>query len=201
MGILSDALTSGGKSLKPENIGDTVGATITSVELAAYTDFITGEVETWDDGKPKQQMNILVTDDATGEPRGIYVKLWGAAKRALVEAIEATGLEADLALAPGNHITMTLEREEPNKNPRLNATKIYRFKITPRTTLNGALDTTPATPAAPAPATPAAPAPATPAAKPAVDVAALIKAGLNDAQIATATGLDVTAIAAIRDIA
>lgn len=200
MGILSDALAGGGKSLKPENIGDTVGGIITAVEVTNYTDFETGEVETWTNGDPKKQMNISVTDDATGEPRGIYVKLWGHGKKNLAAAVDATGLDADYALAPGSHIAMTFDREESNvKNPRLNATKVYTFVITPRANVGDALTTPPAAPQAPAPAAPAPAAPA-PAAAPAggVNIPQLIAAGLPDDQIATIAGVDATVVAAIR---
>lgn len=208
MGILSDALAGSGKSLKPDNVGDTVGGTITAVEVTNYTNFETGDVETWTNGDPKQQMNISVTDDATGEPMGIYVKLWGYGKKNLAAAVDATGLEADAALAPGSHISMTFDREEPNmKNPRLNATKVYTFVITPRANIGNAL-TTPAAPApqAPAPAAPAAAAPAAAAPAPAaavapaggVDIPQLIAAGLPDDQIATIAGVDAVVVAAIR---
>lgn len=190
MGILSDALAGSGKSLKPDNIGDTVGGVITAVDVTNYTNFETGEVETWTNGDPKQQLNISVTDDATGEPRGIYVKLWGHGKKNLAAAVDATGLDADYALAPGSHIAMTFDHEEPNvKNPRLNATKVYTFVITPRANVGDALTTPPAAPQAAAPA-------ATPAGG--VNIPQLIAAGLPDDQIATIAGVDATVVAAIR---
>lgn len=228
MGILSEALAGGGKSLKPEHIGESVGGTITKVELTNYTNFESGEIETWQNGDPKQQMNISLTEDQTKEERCIYIKLWGTSKKNLAAAVEATGLDADYALAPGSHISMRFDREEPHvKNPRLNPTKIYSFQITPKANIGDALGTQSNTGtggaahdpwAQPAPqATQTAPNTPTPqpqtttqAAPQAAPQAAngqpggqaninqLIAAGLPDSQIAQILGLDPTVVATIR---
>lgn len=210
---LNEALAAGA-SLRPENVGESITGTIIAVEVKPYTDYQSGKPDFWEDGTPKTQIVVSLN---TGETEGaIYIKNWGAQRTNLVAAVKATGLDPDKALAPGNGFTVTFQGEEPNqKNPRFNATKIYTYKIEPRANLGAALDTQPATPTAPAGAgaahdpwavnqtpppafEPAAPAPAPAPAGPAGNVAQLIQAGLDDAQIAQVTGLDPAVVATLR---
>lgn len=221
MSILSEALASqGGKSLKPEHVGETITGTITNVDVVQARDYTSGDPKFWDDGKPQQQ--IVITLD-TGNPAlgdegkgAVYIKNWGAQRKALLEAVNATGLDADTALAPGNQFSVTLAGEEPNvKNPRMSATKIYRYEISPRSNVGGALQAEPQA-SAPAPVAPqqqpvqqayqqaAAPAqapvaaPQTPPATGGVDITQLINSGLTDDVIANLTGMAPSAVAAIR---
>lgn len=193
---LNAALAGGGATLKPETVGESVGGTIVHAEVRQATDFESGKPDFWDDGKPKQQIVITVktghkTDDGADEEGTIYVKAWGAQKKALMEAIRATGQDANTALAAGNYFTMTLVGEEPNKNPRLAATKLYKYEIKLQANVGGALDEP-----TPAPA-PAAPAPAAPD-NSVTTARKLIAAGSDNNTIAIATGLDPTVIDALR---
>ena len=201
---LNDALaTNGGVTLKPDTIGETLGGIIVATEVRQMTDFATGKPDSWDDGKPKNQIVVTVktggkTDDGDDEHGNVYIKTWGDQKFALVNAIKATGLsDANAALAPGNDFRVTYRGEKPNENPRFNAVKLYEYTITPRANLGGALDDTPApTQAAPAPAA-SVPDPAADGSP--VDTARqLIAAGLDDQTIATATSLEPAVIAALR---
>lgn len=132
-----NAALAGAASLKPENIGEIIEGTITNSEVTQHTDYATGKPETWEDGKPKANIVIsLRTDDGTDG--AIYIKNWGAQRAALRKAIQATGLDANTALAPGNRIAMAYVGNEPNKNPKFDATKLYEFTITPRANLGGA---------------------------------------------------------------
>lgn len=193
-----EALLAGGEgvTLKPTTIGETLGGVIVAAESRQVMDYSTQEPKTWKDGKPQIQIVITVTtgnktDDGEDELGKIYIKTWGEQKQALLAAIRDTGLDADHALAPGNTMTVTYRGEKPNENPRFNAVKLYEYVITPRSNIGGTLNTTP--PPAPAPA--AAPSPDN-----AVSTARqLIAQGLDDTTIATATGLEPTVIAAIRD--
>ena len=197
---LNDALaTNGGVTLKPDTIGETLGGIIVATEVRQMTDFATGKPDSWDDGKPKNQIVVTVktgekTDDGDDEHGNVYIKTWGDQKQALVTAIKATGLsDANAALAPGNDFRITYRGEKPNENPRFNAVKLYEYKITPRANLGGALDDTPA--ATPAPVS--VPDPAADGSP--VDTARqLIAAGLDDQTIATATSLEPAVIAALR---
>ena len=191
---LNDALaTNGGATLKPDTIGETLGGIIVATEVRQMTDFATGKPDSWDDGKPKNQIVVTVktgekTDDGDDEHGNVYIKTWGDQKQALVTAIKATGLsDANAALAPGNDFRITYRGEKPNDNPRFNASKLYEYTITPRANIGGALDDTPA--AVPDPAAGGSP----------VDTARqLIAAGLDDQTIATATSLEPAVIAALR---
>ena len=66
---LNDVLASnGGKTLKPDTIGETLGGTIVAVEVRQMNDFTTGKPEFWDDGKPKNQLVVTVkTGDKTDD--------------------------------------------------------------------------------------------------------------------------------------
>lgn len=189
--------STGGKTLKPEVVGETLGGIIACAESRQMTDFTTGEPLTWDDGKPRMQVVITVdldTKDEDGNPEKgcIYIKTWGEQRAALKEALKASGLDSmNKALAPGNYMSITFIGEKPNeKNPRLNAIKLYKYTIEPRANLNATITEAFNEPTTPTNNTPAMPAN--------IDIAGLIKAGLPDAQIATIAGIDPTAIATIR---
>lgn len=204
-----NALLTGGEALtlKPTTVGETLGGTIVAAESRQVLDYSTQEPKTWKDGSPQMQIVVTVTtgdktDDGEDELGKIYIKTWGEQKVALLNAIRATGLDADHALAPGNTMTITYQGEKPNeKNPRFNATKVYEYTIEARANIGGALNDQPAPQApqtAPAPAT--TPATATPAPDNAVSTARqLIAAGLDDTTIANTTGLDQTVINALRN--
>lgn len=208
---LNDVLTNNsGKTLKPETVGETLGGIITNVDVRQMNDFTTSKPEFWDDGKPKNQIVVtvktgVVDEDGQPEQGSVYIKTWGLQKQALMTAVKATGLDANSALAPGNEFWITYKGEKPNENnPRFNAIKVYEYRIVPRANLTGALDEpTPAVQAATPVATPApaaTQAPATPATpdNPVSLARQLINAGLDDASIATATGLEPSVIGALR---
>lgn len=57
------------RSAKFEAIGDTVKGTILDAQVRQQTDISTGELLTWDDGKPKNQLVITLQTDLR-EPSG-----------------------------------------------------------------------------------------------------------------------------------
>lgn len=160
--------------------------------------------------------------------RTIYIPAWGSKKQALVDAMRAEGMrKASEVFATGNIFTATFVEELQKQNPQTRARyreKVYTYRIQRGSLAAADRDvdpwatttqpapapqaTQPAQPApAPAPAAPApqAPAPQAPAPAPAPAQQApqagpieLIRAGLDDQQIATATGLPVATIASIR---
>jgi hypothetical protein len=94
----NDWLMSGGaKSAKFPEIGTVVKGTITTPPtLSQQTDFTTGALKTWDDGKPMMQLVItLQTDERDPETpdddglRSLYVK--GAMQAAVKDAIRKAG--------------------------------------------------------------------------------------------------------------
>ncbi|WP_216395788.1 hypothetical protein [Arcanobacterium phocae] len=191
---LNDAFASA-KQVKPTTVGETVGGTITNTKIQQVTDYTTSEPQFWPDGKPKEQLIVSITTPE-GVEGAAYIKLWGQQRTAMMEAIRQTGLDADHALAPGNKLWITFTGEEPNaKNPRLNATKLYVYRVEVVANLGGALDgSAPTTPPAPAPQSPA---PAAPAVDP-NNVQQLFASGFSDEQVASFTGLDVQVVATLR---
>jgi len=187
-------------------VGTSVTGTVKEATVRQVTDYVTGKPKTWDDGRP--QMNVVITlqtedrdpaiSDDTGERR-VFIKTWGVWKEALNQAIKAAGgTKASDVLVPGATFTATFTGTKPSSMG--SPMKVYEYEIQPAAAagVDAALDTTPATPAAPATA---------PAATPAAgggnadQVKQLIAVGLGDEQIAAATGLDLTTVQAIRNVA
>lgn len=200
--------------------GDTITGAVVSVDYKQVNDFNTGEPAFFPSGDPKMQFVIVIQTDQRDDEdddgrRTIYIPAWGSKKQALVDAMRAEGMrKASEAFATGNIFTATFVEELQKQNPQTRARyreKVYTYRIQrgslaaadrdvdPWATTQPAQAPAP-TPAAPAPAAPApAPAPAAPQA-PAMQAGPieLIHAGLDDQQIATATGLPAATIASIR---
>lgn len=202
----NDILTGGGKTLKPETIGETIGGKIVASETRQTTDFTTGDPQFWPDGSPKIQIVFTIKQDGEEEEGCIYVKNWGQQRKALALAVKNTGLDANHALAAGNYLYVTYKGEEPNqKNPRLNATKIYEYKVEPRSNVGNVLDTAPVKeegaaydPWANTPTGEAKTAAPAAEGKPNIDVMALLRVGTDTATVAKIAGLDEATIEAIR---
>lgn len=206
--------------------GDTITGTVVSVDYKQVNDFNTGEPAYFPSGDPKMQFVIVIQTDQRDDEdddgrRTIYIPAWGSKKQALVDAMRAEGMrKASEAFATGNIFTATFVEELQKQNPQTRARyreKVYTYRIQRGSLAAADRDVDPwattQAPAAPAPAQPApapaqpapqaAPAPAQPA--PAQQAPAmqagpieLIRAGLDDQQIATATGLPAATIASIR---
>lgn len=198
----NDILTGGGKTLKPETIGETIGGKIVASETRQATDFATGDPQFWPDGSPKIQIVFTIKQDGEEEEGCIYVKNWGQQRKALALAVKNTGLDANHALAAGNYLYVTYKGEEPNqKNPQLNATKIYEYKVEPRSNVGNVLETTPAKEGAehdPWATGKTTAAPTAEGSKPNIDVMALLRVGTDTATVAKIAGLDEATIEAIR---
>ncbi len=199
--------------------GDTITGTVVSVDYKQVNDFNTGEPAFFPSGDPKMQFVIVIQTDQRDDEdddgrRTIYIPAWGSKKQALVDAMRAEGMrKASEAFATGNIFTATFVEELQKQNPQTRARyreKVYTYRIQrgslaaadrdvdPWATTQQAPAAPAPTPAAPAPAPAAAPAPApAPAAQQAGPIE-LIRAGLDDQQIATATGLPAATIASIR---
>lgn len=218
----------GGKSFftKTSVVGDTITGTIIDATLQQTRDYLTGDPETWDDGNPKQQVAVKVQTDIREDQdddgvRGVYIKTWGAQRDALQEAIKTAGAsKASDVLNPGAGFTASFVGSRPSQKG--SDEKLYAYRITPApaAALDGALPAPQAAPAAqavpqtaapvPAPApvvpqpaatvTAPAPAPAAPAGESPADKAKqLLALGLDDNTIATATGLDPSVVAILRN--
>jgi hypothetical protein len=199
MSEANDFLMGGGtKSASFPEIGASVTGTIVrEPEVQQQRDFKTGELKFWDDGKPMQQLKVVLAtdqrdpsvDDDKGE-RAVYVK--ARMQKAVRDAVRASGAPG---LQVGGQLTVTFVAEEPTTGGY--PPKLYTASYVPAPNaqvndfLNGGQPTQAPAPApvqaapvaAPVYAQPAAPV-AAPAAVPAgVDPAlAAAVANLSDAQ-------------------
>ncbi|MGZ4610440.1 MAG: hypothetical protein ACXV2H_09310 [Actinomycetes bacterium] len=92
----NDWLMSGGaRSAKFPEVGTIVKGTITTPPtLSQQTDFTTGALKTWDDGKPMMQLIVTIATDEKDDVeddglRSLYVK--GAMQAAVKDAIRKAG--------------------------------------------------------------------------------------------------------------
>lgn len=203
--------------------GDTITGAVVSVDCKQVSDFNTGEPAYFPSGDPKMQFVIVIQTDQRDDEdddgrRTIYIPAWGSKKQALVDAMRAEGMrKASEAFATGNIFTATFVEELQKQNPQTRARyreKVYTYRIQRGSLAAADRDVDPwatthptqAPAPAPAPAPQAAPAQApaptpAPAPAPAAQQAGpieLIRAGLDDQQVATATGLPAATIASIR---
>lgn len=198
----------GGKSARFDNIGDTITGKVISTEVRQQTDISDGKPLTWDDGSPRMQLVVTLQTDAKDDAeddgqRAVYVKGSKApgsksmhdAVRSAVQAARAKGLE------PGGTLTVTFVGEEPSKTRGFSARKLWQaeYRAPDHAAATGSfLGTAPAEQPTPATAPPPAPAPAAKPGNVAETAKMLIGAGMEDAEIASATGLDAAVVALLR---
>lgn len=175
----NDFLMAGGTtSAKFPAPGAKVAGVITrQPEVQQQRDFTTGELKTWDNGDPMQQLQVvLATDERDQEipdddgERAIYVK--GAMKKAVQDAVRKSGAKG---LEVGGHLTITYTGDGEPSRRGMNAPKLYSAAyVQPATkTANDVLNTPDPDQAATPAASAAAP-----------NAEALAAAGLTPEQIA-----------------
>jgi hypothetical protein len=97
--INSRLTATGGPAVKL-NVGDEIAATLVAAEYRPKTDFTTGEVQTWADGRTKEQLVLTVRRDGADEDERIFCK--PTAEKALGKALKDGGHK----LAVGGRIRM-----------------------------------------------------------------------------------------------
>ena len=119
----------GTKSAKFEKVGTVVKGTIVAKpELQQQRDPKDGKPQTWDDGKPKQQVKVILQTEARDDAeddgrRAIYIK--ANMLKAVQDAVKkagATGLEV------GGVLTVKYVKDGEKKNKAFNAPKLYAAK-------------------------------------------------------------------------
>jgi hypothetical protein len=126
-------LSSGVPSFKFDKHGDTAKGQVISLDMQQQRDFTTQAPMTWDDGRPRQQLRIvLATDTRDGDNdnghRAIYVKgNMQAAVRDAVKAADASKIEVGGTLA----VRYAGDGEPPKRG--LNPPKEYKAKYEPPT--------------------------------------------------------------------
>lgn len=141
---------------KDSKQGDTVSGIVEKIEVTQMRDFQTQQPAYWNDGKPKEQIHIIIqtslrdpaVDDDDGR-RSLWVKGWGLQLKALREACRQAGVKS-----PGVGDTVAERfigyRQEGNA-PQ--PSKVYEFKVTVKdqaSDLIGGATASPATMPAPA---------------------------------------------------
>lgn len=155
--------------------------------LVQSRDFETGNPATWPDGNPK--MVVCTTLEIDGQ----LFSLWAPKPSALFAAIKEAQNAVGQQIAIGGTLEVTYTHDEPNKtNPRLNPAKQYRVTYTPP----DAFGTSTAEP----PVAAAESAPAAAAANPAETAKQLLASGLGVDDVAAATGLPATTVAALANL-
>lgn len=121
-------------------------------ELVQARDYESQQPAFWPDGNPKQTVVTKVIDLGTGEEKN----LWAAKPSALFRAIGDAQKAAGGPIKGGDTLTVTFSGEKPNeKNPRLNAQKLYTVAIEPGNAFAEQPAASPVAQAAPAPVAPA----------------------------------------------
>ena len=155
--------------------------------LVQSRDFETGNPATWPDGNPK--MVVCTTLEIDGQ----LFSLWAPKPSALFAAIKEAQNAVGQQIAIGGTLEVTYTHDEPNKtNPRLNPAKQYRVTYTPPDAFG--------TSTSEAPVAAAESAPAAVAANPAEAAKQLLASGLGVDDVAAATGLPATTVAALANL-
>ena len=191
MSAIADALASGGTYLKWEHPGTTYTGIITDVAMRQSRKYESTDLDTWEDGTPKMQVVVTLATDYRDQSqhdddgtRMASINLWSGQKKALLAACKAAGVPEPQV---GQRFTATHVSGVGNaKSPR-----IYEYTLAAGPTgVSAALDVQPA-------AAPAAPATGT---NPVETAKQLLAAGLSTQEVATASGLPETVVAALANM-
>lgn len=135
--LLSESLSTRAFFNKDSEIGDTVSGTILDAEVRQSRDFDDNKLEFWNDGSPVLQLVVNIqTDlnDPEGEDgdddgvRSIYVKWWGASRKALLRAIKDAGAD-DLETGATFTASYVGDGEQPDK--KKSKPKLYAYGYKP----------------------------------------------------------------------
>lgn len=188
MSAIADALASGGTYLKWEHPGTTYTGIITDVSMRQSRKYESTDLDTWDDGTPKLQVVLTLATDYRDQAqqdddgtRMISINLWSGQKKALVAACKAAGVGEPQT---GQRFTATHVSGIGNAK----APRVFEYTLTAGPTgVAAALDVEPAA----APAT---------GANPVETAKQLLAAGLSTQEVATASGLPETVVAALANM-
>lgn len=194
MGSIADALAGGGTYLKWETPGTSYTGTIAEVAMRQARKFESTDLDFWDDGTPKMQVVLTLDTDYRGDSedddgtRQISINLWLGQKKALLDACKKAGVKE-----PEVGQTFTATHVSGIGNAK--APRVFEYVLGKATGIAAQLET--AAPAVtPVPDSVLEPA----AANPAETAKTLLAAGMDVAQVAAATGLPATTVAALANL-
>ena len=188
MSAIADALASGGTYLKWEHPGTTYTGIITDVTMRQSRKYESTDLDAWDDGTPKMQVVLTLATDYRDQSqqdddgtRMVSINLWSGQKKALVAACKAAGVAEPQV---GQRFTATHVAGIGNAK----APRVFEYSLVSGPTgVAAALEVEPT--AAPA------------AGSTTVDTAKqLIAAGLSTQEVAAASGLPETVVAALANM-
>ena len=124
---------SGGRSAQFKDHGDQCFGTIMAAEVRQQTDFESGALLFWDDGKPKKQLVLtLLTDERSDEDddglRRVYIK--GQMTKAVAEAVRKTG---ERGVREGGRLFVRYVKDAEPTRKGLSGAKQYIAKYQPPT--------------------------------------------------------------------
>lgn len=124
---------SGGRSASFKDHGDQVWGVVMSAEVRQQTDFTSGDLLFWDDGKPRMQLVVtLLTeereDDDDDGLRRVYIK--GQMTKAVQEAVRKAGAKG---LREGGRLVVRYVSDIPPAKRGLSPAKKYVAKYEPPT--------------------------------------------------------------------
>jgi hypothetical protein len=118
-------------SFKDASVGDAFTGVITDLRTVQVRSYDSGELEFWDDGKPKLQIEVtLATDyldpslDADDGTRRVY--LFGQKLAAAKQEMKSNGLSK---LEKGMKFTIKFTGTKPSSNKKYNDVKLYGIEI------------------------------------------------------------------------
>lgn len=126
-------------SFKDAKVGDSFSGTIVEAETAQVRNYDTGDLEFWDDGKPKLQI-VVTLDTEYGDgaeddgQRKVY--LFGQKLQATREALKKADMQK---LELGSKFTITYSGTKPASNKKYNDVKLYTIELA-KGTSNPAVD-------------------------------------------------------------
>jgi hypothetical protein len=129
--LISEAQDAPAFFTKTSKPGTTITGIISSIAVRQTRDIKTKKPESWDDGAPKQQIVVIVdtTNTETGETesRSIYIRWWGANRKAFAAGIIDSG-----ATTPelGGALTATYKGEGVQADKTLDPPKLYEYSYT-----------------------------------------------------------------------
>ena len=187
MSAIADALASGGTYLKWEHPGTTYTGIITDVQMRQSRKYESTDLDTWDDGTPKMQVVVTLATDYRDQAqqdddgtRMISINLWSGQKKALVSACKAAGVTEPQV---GQKFTATHVSGIGNAK----APRVFEYTLaTGPTGVAAVLDVEPD--------------PASAGSTPVDTAKQLLALGMSTQEVATASGLPETVVAALANM-
>ena len=187
MSAIADALASGGTYLKWEHPGTTYTGIITDVAMRQSRKYESTELDTWEDNTPKMQVVVTLATDYVDQAhqdddgtRMISINLWSGQKKALVSACKAAGVTEPQV---GQRFTATHVSGIGNAK----APRVFEYTLaTGPTGVAAVLDVEPD--------------PASAGSTPVDTAKQLLALGMSTQEVATASGLPETVVAALANI-